>query len=406
MFSDVIAPLRSGHRSCRESAIDSLAALDRISHLRAVAWRDDELVLARAAALDERFASTGPVGPLHGVPFTVKDWIDVDGFPCAAGNPASAGRRPARDATVVARLHAAGAIVIAKMNVGASSELHGATEHPFASGRSPGYSSAGDAAAVAAGVVPLGIGSDSGGSLRFPAHCCGLATLRSTTGRVPGTGHFPRIGPLEDGRSVIGPLCRSVADVAAVMPVLAGPDGRDPICPPVPWPHPVGSVAGMRVAVHGLDDAVAAPEIRSLVSAGAARLEAAGAQVTAVDVLDVDESLDITLRYWGRSQLAAGEVERLLRDWDRVRVRAMRLLDRFDAVICAGAPHVAPMIGRQSNDDWRYLLAPSLWGWPAAVARAGTVPVDGLDLPVGVQVVAGPWREDVALAVAAAVEVV
>src|SRR6187200_2724115 len=194
-----------------------------------VAWSDDDAVLEAARAADRALPENASlIGPLHGVPITVKDWIDVAGFPCAGESARHRDRRPKADATVVARLRAAGAIVMAKTAAGDRSELYGATRNPYDPTRSPGASSSGEGALVGKGASPLGIGSDSGGSIRLPAAWCGVAGLKPTAGRVPNTGHFPRIGALHDGRTQIGPLARCVDDLALALEVIAGPDGFDP----------------------------------------------------------------------------------------------------------------------------------------------------------------------------------
>jgi len=354
---------------------DSLAALDRVADLNAVAWRDDAAVRAAAAA--------APDGPLRGLVLSVKDWIDVAGFPCAGDTSRHPERRPERDATVVARLRAAGAVVVCKANHGATSELHGTPRNPLDPSRTPGYSSSGDAVLVAAGAVDFGLGSDSGGSLRFPAHCTGLVALRSTYGRVPVSGHFPPAGLMFDSRTVIGPLTRTVAEQRTLLGILAGPDGRDPSCPPVP-PDAPRPARGLRVAVHGdVPEGVRAAFVT------------AGAQLTDADVLEVEESRDITQRYWRRSTLSGPEIDAMLADWDRSRSRAMRRLEMFDAIVSLAAPHPAPPIGIESIEDWTFMLGPSLWGWPALVVPATTSP-EGL--PMGVQIVAGPWKEETCLA--------
>jgi amidase len=378
-----------------------LAALDRAEPLHAVAWRADDAVLAQAEEADRALRRGDSVGALHGVPVSVKDWIDVVGFPCAAGWPEHRERRPAHDATTAHRLRAAGAIVIAKSNVGETNALHGPAANPHDPNRTPGHSSSGEAVLVSTGVSTLGLGSDSGGSLRFPAHCCGIATLKPTYGRVPVTGHFPRVGELADGRTVIGPLARTVEDLELAIGLLAGPDGRDPAVPPVAPVAPT-SVDGLRVAVQrsGGDEPLA-PEILAAVDAAGAALASGGAAVIVVDPLDVADALDITNRYWHRRELAVGETDRLLEDWDRFRRNGMRLLGRFDLIVSPAAPHPAPLIGASTDADWRFTLSASLWGWPALVVRAGTS-VEGL--PLGVQVVAGPWREDRALAAGRLIE--
>jgi Asp-tRNA(Asn)/Glu-tRNA(Gln) amidotransferase A subunit family amidase len=168
------------------ATLGDLHALDARTH--AVEWFEDDRVRADAARLDAR---DGPCGPLHGVPVTVKDWIDVEGFPCAGGSPLHRARRPADDASVVARLRGAGAVVVAKTKPWDGWDPDGeVVVHPADPARVPGGSSSGDAVATAAGAVPLGVGSDSGGSVRLPAAWCGVYGLRPTTGRLPTTGHF------------------------------------------------------------------------------------------------------------------------------------------------------------------------------------------------------------------------
>ena len=179
-----------------------------------------------------------------------------------SGCPASAratipsgGRRG--DSTAVARLRAAGGVLIAKTNVGVDHPVHGPCHHPVDPARSPGGSSSGEAVVVASGASPLGIGSDSGGSIRLPAAWCGAVGFKPSYGLVPTTGHYPRVGQLHDGRTVVGPLTRSARDAWLALGVLAGPDGHDPGAVPVALGDP-GSVAiaGLRVATLGASDPV------------------------------------------------------------------------------------------------------------------------------------------------------
>jgi len=368
-----------------------------------VAWTDDAAVLeaARAAdlALSERSST---IGPLHGVPITVKDWIDVAGFPCAGESASHRDRRPRDDAAVVARLRAAGAIVTAKTAAGDNNEMYGATRNPHDLRRSPGASSSGEAALVAAGVSPLGIGSDSGGSIRLPAAWCGVAGLKPTAGRVPNTGHFPRVGALHDGRTQIGPFARRVEDVALALDVIAGFDGVDPGVVAVP----LGSaddvtVSRLRVAwfTHdgpGQPTAAVAQQVERAVEA----LARAGAAIVDNAVPShLAESLDITLRYWRRRELSGPEADDLLWDWDRFRRRQLVFAETVDLVVCPATSDVA---SRESPkySDYVFLLPSSLTGAPAATVPTG---FDG-ELPIAVQLIGRKWADTTVLAAARIIE--
>lgn len=210
------AALRAGEVGAVEVARDLLERLDRlVPMIGAVAATEPERTLA-AAAESERRLRSGAARPLEGVPFTVKDWIDVEGWPvlgATAAPVADPARRPAADATAVARLRAAGCVPLAITRALAETPAHGRTRNPRDPSRAPGGSSSGAAALVAADASPLALGSDSGGSIRLPAAWCGVAGLKPTFGRVPLTGHYPRCGSLEDGRTVIGPLAGAVDDL-------------------------------------------------------------------------------------------------------------------------------------------------------------------------------------------------
>jgi amidase len=378
--------------------------VDRLDHLRslgAVVARDDDAAVTRAEELDDAFAKGGPVGPLHGLPVTVKDWIDVAGLPCV-GEGDDADRRPGEDAPAVARLRAAGAVIVAKTNVNLDHRLFGPCRHPTDPTRSPGGSSSGEASLVAAGGSPLGLGSDSGGSIRLPAAWCGTVGLKPTFGRVPLTGHFPRLGSLHDGRTVIGPLARTVADVALALGVLSGPDGRDAACAPVPLGD-ASDVAGLRVAWF-VDDGAgrASPEVARGLAGAVGALGAAGAAVVDGAVPShVDVALDITSRYWARRALDGPGADDLLWDWDRFRRRMLVAADAFDVMVCPAAAGEAPRRQPLKPMDFVFTLPPSLTGWPVVVVPVGTGPAG---LPLAVQVVGRPWCERQALAAAAVVE--
>jgi amidase len=353
-----------------------------------------------AAALDAETVAH----PWAGAFVTVKDWIDVAGMPCEGASSERTGRVPQRDATVVDRLRAAGAIVIAKTQPGADHAIHGRCHHPLDVERTPGGSSSGEAALLGCGASALGLGSDSGGSIRLPAAWCGVVGLKPSLGLVPITGHFPRLGGRNDGRTVIGPMARRVADLTAMLSVIAGPDGCDPDCVPIEIAHPASVLAhGLRVAIT--DDASWQPASSTGDAVGRAVdvLVRLGA-VVVEDALPthLDESLDITERYWRRAALSGADADRQLRDWDRFSARLTRAASGFDIVLGPVVADVAPLARPLTGEDYVFTLPWSLTGWPAISVPAGNDARTGL--PLAVQLAAPRWHEHVVLAAASWLE--
>ncbi len=397
----IVAVWQAERVEVSEGVHAALARLDEAAHLGAVVDRDDDAARARAATLDQEEQPSAWTGRT----ITVKDWLDVAGLVCEGENADRTGRRPERDATVVARLRSAGAIVVAKTQPGADHPLHGRCAHPLDPDRSPGGSSSGEAALIGAGASTVGLGSDSGGSIRLPAAWCGVFGFKPSLGLVPNTGHFPRVAGRHDGRTVIGPLARTAADLAATLEVIAGPDGVDPDCIPVALGD-VGSVAMASLRVAVLDPGEGwrpAPSTTDAVRRAVGALERLGAVV--VDEpppIDLDESLDITERYWRRRSLTGADADQQLRDWDRFSGRCTRAASGFDVVVGPTVADVAPLRRPITGEDYVFTLPWSLTGWPAVSIPAG---LDlGTGLPVAVQVAAPRWADHIVLAVAAALE--
>lgn len=396
------------------------AQLERIESinptLNALIQSTAETALAEATAADSAKAAGTAGGPLHGVPFTVKDWIETAGVVCTAGFEERAGFVPRRDATVVRRMRDAGAILLGKTNVSETNPVYGATYNPYDTSRSAGASSSGEAALIAAGSA-IGLASDSGGSLRLPAHYCGVATLRPTTGRVPLTGRFPRISAMLDPRTQIGPMARSVKDLSLALPLITGIDGVDAGAVPVPLQNPEHvDLRALRVAYFvEFDGATPDDDTRLTLADVVAALAEDRIVAEEAALPRIEESLAITRVYWNRShpsnwtewdaqdgsELSGTAVDRGLFDWDRLRRAMLRFLRDFDVVICPVAERAAGPHGSVDAQSYIYTLPFSLTGWPVAVVRAGTAS-DGM--PIGVQVAAGPWRDDTALALASRVE--
>jgi len=434
-------------RELAEHYLERLGAVE--GRLRAVVASDPEAVLGAADAAD-RDRRAGDVRPLLGLPITIKDSIEVQGLPCAGGSLARVNYCPDADATVVARLRAAGAIVLAKTNVPEYSSayetdnlVHGRTNHPQDRNRTPGGSSGGEAALAAADATPLGIGTDGGGSLRVPAHYCGVVGLRPTVGRVPDTGTWPstRASGYAD-LFCVGPIARYVEDVSLVLPLISGPDGIDPFAVPAPLRDP------REVELDGLMIGWFADDPRLTVTPGTDRaltdarkaLRRAGARVREVAAPWDDDPTELfftCIAADGGAQLQAdvsgarGRHHPLMlklmaalaehglsaAEWFVVQARvhrlrrAMRTLaGEVDALLCPVVAGPAPRHGESpgrpgdgSYGEFRafdYVHLVALGGLPAA-----SVPVGSEDgLPVGVQIAAAPYREDLVLAVATALE--
>jgi amidase len=349
---------------------------------------------------------------------------------------------PTRDATVVARLKAAGGILVGKTNTPeftwsdeTDNDLFGRTSNPYDLSRTPGGSSGGAAAIVAAGGVPFDIGSDTGDSIRQPAHVCGIAGLKPTQGRVPRTGHWPGFAGIVAGLQQLGPLARRVDDLAWLLPIIAGPDGEDPYVQPVALADASAvRVAELRVVAftdnglrHPTDDTVAAVEaaITAIADAGPAiRREVPpglGEAWSVWDRLIRDDGYawlrrliaaagtpgmgSYDSRGWvhPRPPIGGDELTALVEQADLARSRLLRWFGDFDLIVCPAMPQPAIRHG-ESIAPWfgdTYSDVHNLTGWPAVVVRGGT---SAEGLPIGVQLVARPWREDVALAAARVVE--
>ncbi len=438
--------IREGKASSEEVV---RAHLDRIDELNpainAVVVVMADSALADARRLDEEQHRGNVAGPLHGVPVTIKDAIETAGVVTTGGTLGRANYVPDRDATVVARLKDAGAVVIGKTNLPelslageADNLVYGRTVNPYHHERVTGGSSGGEGAAIAAGMSPLGMGSDVGGSVRSPSHFCGIAGIKATSGLVPSTGHYPSADGIFDRLWQIGPMARYVEDLVLSLPVIAGPDGIDPSAFPVPLRDPAEvDVSSLRVAYHTeISEAPVTPETAMAVRDAAQALADAGATVDETHPACLDSMWDRTNAFYSadggdqirRALERAGttEAHQLTKEtiesqhhyaesvadlaetlvWvDQFRRDMLAFLAGYDAILCPNHSHPAMEHGQSNGDEYYpgylYSMAYNLTGWPGAVVRSGTSP-EGL--PIGVQLVAAPWREDITLALAAQVE--
>ncbi|MEE9230049.1 MAG: amidase [Acidobacteriota bacterium] len=416
-----------------------LARIEKVNPaINAVILLAADAALERARTADASLARGESLGPLHGVPMTLKDSIDTAGMVSTGGTLGRANFVPERDATVAARLRAAGAIFLGKTNTPeltgsfeTNNLLFGFTHNPYDLQRTPGGSSGGAAAIVASGGTAMDIGSDTGGSIRYPSHCCGIAGIKPTSGRVPRTGHIVPFGGILDTFTTLGPMARTVDDLILTLPLIAGPDWRDPSIVPMPLGDPQAvDLKRLRVSFH-TDNGIATPtpETMQVVRRAGEALSAAGLSVEEVRPTGIEESLDIINAFWGAEggyyerkvlekagttkhsltwmeeakPITMHEFGDLIDRWDAFRVKMLTFFENFDVILSPvnGAP--AQPHAKVVDDDptFTYTETYNLTGWPAAVIRCGTSP-EGL--PIGVQVVAQPWREDVALAVASHLE--
>src|ERR1700677_2251585 len=238
---EIATAIRRKEVSPVEVARAHLECIERLNpRLNAFVDCQPEVVLAQARAAEKAIVHGEEVGPLHGVPLSIKSAIDVAGHRCEAGSRLREGYIAAVDAPLVARLRAAGAVILGVTSTPellmaweTENLLYGRTSNPWDLTRTAGGSSGGEAAAIAAGLSAAGVGSDGGGSIRVPAHFCGICGLKPTPGRIPSTGHFPKAGGPFALLGVVGPMARTVADLQILFEVMAGADDGDPCSAPV-----------------------------------------------------------------------------------------------------------------------------------------------------------------------------
>jgi amidase len=441
---ELAALIRAGKVSCREAVADALARLDAVNpRINAVVRLRHEEALAEAGAADQALARGEAVGPLHGVPITIKVNVDMAGCPTDNGVVAFKELMATRDNPVVANLRRAGGIVVGRTNTPAFSmrwftdnTLHGATRNPWDPARTPGGSSGGAAAATAAGIGAVGHGNDIAGSVRYPAYCCGLVGLRVSYGRVPSYNFSaPAARPISSQlMAVQGPLTRRVRDARLALAAMAGTDPYDPRCVDMPLEGPAlaqpirvalvsdpagrGGVApavaeAVRQAGRWLADAgYAVEEVDPPTLGAVADLWAAIAMDDTIAALEPavqqygDDGIKRALGFW-RALHPARDARHVLDGLTR-RDHFLRLWEVFLAerplVVTPAFPVHLDLMDAETT---RRLIAAQIMqlavpvlGLPAVSVPTGIA--DGV--PMGVQITAGRFREDLCLDAAAAIE--
>ena len=441
----IAAAVRRGEVSATEitrAALSRIDALDR--RLNCFTEVTRQRALEEAAAIDAARAAGNDPGVLAGVPYAVKNLFDVAGLPTLAGSKINAERPPAaRDATLICRLKAAGAVLLGALNMdeyayGFTTENthYGPTRNPHSPDRIAGGSSGGSAAAVAGGLVPFSLGSDTNGSIRVPSSLCGVFGLKPTFGRLPRTGSFPFVASLDH----LGAFARSTADLAAGYDAMQGADASDPACAsrdaePCSSGLNRGS-SGLRIAVAGdyfesgaAPDALEAVQMaagaldvkRKIVIPEAARARAAAFLITAAEGANLHlANLRRRARDFeplSRDRLLAGALlpatwylqAQRFRRWYALRVA--ELFREVDVILAPATPVSATLIGEETVTiaGEQMPIRPNLGIFTQPISFIGlpvaAVPVHRAGrLPIGVQVIAAPWREDFCLRVAAALE--
>ena len=400
--------------------------------------------MARAVAVDAMRAAGQRVGRLAGVPFAVKNLIDIEGIPTLSGSRINRDYPPATaDGALVTRLEAAGAICVGALNMGeyaydfTGENLHdGPSRNPHDLARMSGGSSGGSGSAVAGGLVPLALGSDTNGSIRVPSSLCGIFGLKPTFGRLPRTGSFPFVSSLDH----LGPFARSVRDLALAYDAMQGPDAGDPGCAPRKAEPALGKlvsgIGGLRIArAGGYFRQGLFPEASQAIDKVSEALsvsleidlpEAARARAAAY-VITTTEGAALHLRRlrerpWDfdpdvRDRLIAGAMlpapfvaqAQKFRRWYREAM--LRVFDDVDVILAPSTPCTAPLIGQKTFmlDGVELPVRPNLGLYTQPISFIGLpvaavpIPLSG-GLPIGVQIITAPWREDIALRVAYALE--
>ncbi len=419
--------------------------LDRISKvngsLNAVINVMAESAMKNAEKADVELRNGKLRGVLHGVPVTIKDSLDTRDAVTTWGTLGRREFRPGRDATCVARLRDAGVILLGKTNTPeftlsfqTDNLLFGATANPWDLQRTPGGSSGGAAAVIAAGASPLDIGTDTGGSIRLPSHFTGITGIKPTTGRVPCTGNaLPSTGLIAP-LSQPGPMARYVEDLVTVLNLIKGPDLADPHAVDAIWYEPsLVDVGNLRIGYH-IDNGIKTPDpdiahcitdvIELLgehgidaIESRPAGIEMSGFIMSRVFSADGGEML-YTLLEDCRTEtpspsltsnmkppaepLTDREFAQTIHLWQNYQSSMLGYFEEFDILICPVNAHTAILQGeKEEMEAYTYTSAFNLCGWPATVIRAGT---DSNGLPVGIQIVSRPFREDHSLALAAWLE--
>jgi 1-carboxybiuret hydrolase len=442
-MAETVATFGNGRTSAMDIIEATLARIrSRDPLLNSFTTVTDQRALARAQTLDDARARGEPIPPLAGVPFAVKNLFDVAGLPTLAGSKINREMMPARrDATLIERLEAAGAILVGALNMGeyaydfTGENAHdGPSRNPHDLERMSGGSSGGSATAVAGGLVPLSLASDTNGSIRVPASLCGLFGLKPTYGRLSCAGTFPFVTSLDH----VGPLARSTRDLALAYDAMQGYDANDPVCVDRPRERVADlldrGIDGLRIAVAGgyfkcraaepvyaIDRvAVALGADRDIDIPEAERARSAAFVITASEAASLHLArLRTRARDFDpavRDRLIAGAMvpaslvvkAQKFRRWYRSEM--MKLFADVDAIVAPATPCTAPVIGQQTFTfgDSELPVRPNLGLYTQPISFIGlpvvAVPVPLKPLPIAVQVITAPWREDIALRVAHALE--
>ena len=448
-----LALLREGKISPLELAEEHIRAIERLNpRLNAIVDFDADRVREQARALtSERMAPSAPRRPLFGLPVTVKSSIATAGLRCEIGSLLRKGEVAREDAVVVARLRRAGANILGTTNCPeflmayeTDNRLYGQTKNPWDLEYTPGGSSGGEAAAIASGMSAAGLGSDSGGSVRTPAHFTGICALKPTPGRIPSAGHLPPcVGPFSI-LGAIGPMARTMEDISLLFHALAGQDMTDPISAPIAA-RTMDASELKQIPIGYFEDDGLVPvtaETRLAVRAAVTALEKQGFHVRPFRPTALESARKLWWKFFVRSgamflePLLRGHREQLspvlldflsiahreptlsgeelLQAWaecDQVRSQLLAEMQEFPVLLCPVCAIPAFRHGERSwnidgqsvayLDAMRYTQWFNLLAAPAAVVPVGKSP-EGL--PIGVQVVARPFEDEVAMAIAGVIE--
>jgi Asp-tRNA(Asn)/Glu-tRNA(Gln) amidotransferase A subunit family amidase len=385
---------------------------------------------------------------LHGVPLTIKSCIDVAGWPCPAGSLLRKDYVAKQDAPLVSRLKAAGAVLLGNTNTPeflmayeTDNLLTGKTSNPWDLTYSAGGSSGGESAAIAAGCSTGGVGSDGGGSIRVPAHFCGICGLKPTPGRVPATGHFPPGAGAFSWIGVVGPMARTIADVRALFEVMAGPDPGDALSVPVPFRvEREGELRGTRIGILESDAlGVATAETRAAVHRAGKSLGERGFAVEPFRLNGLDRALDLWWFFFGPvigtliqhsiaghedqispmlceylssatsgNSITLDQFTKACAERDLLRAEILRQMQDTPVLLSPvssgpafrhGQGNYSPDTGYR--DTMRFSQWLNLTGFPGASVPV-TLSKEGL--PIGVQVIGRPFEDELVLAAAEAIE--